>query len=293
MKINILYYIILYFHRDLPILISLGVTGMFGNQLLYLLGVYYTTADIASMFQPLIPVWTTIIAIVTRTEKFPHLRKPKGWAKIMGIILASAGAMTMIMVKHKVDTGSNSKESGELFLGYIFLLGNTICMGVYIVIQKKYIFNKPDSVWRTLPVSVTAWAYFFGFIAMALASLYYVKTPERYTQIPARAIYSIIYAIFITSALCYLLITWCNMQISSTVVTATWPLQVFFTIILSYIFLGEVMSPVQYIGGIMILIGLAFVLWSNFQDEKEFKSLDSENKPLICTTNDVDNNKKA
>lgn len=40
-------------------------------QLLYIVGVYWAGPEIASAFQPIIPVWTTIIAIVTCTEKFP------------------------------------------------------------------------------------------------------------------------------------------------------------------------------------------------------------------------------
>lgn len=74
------------------VLILLGLAGMFGNQvshagewrlytkvrltiyfsqLLYILGVYWAGPDIASAFQPIIPVWTTILAILTCTEKVP------------------------------------------------------------------------------------------------------------------------------------------------------------------------------------------------------------------------------
>lgn len=40
-------------------------------QLLYILGVYWAGPDIASAFQPIIPVWTTILAILTCTERIP------------------------------------------------------------------------------------------------------------------------------------------------------------------------------------------------------------------------------
>ena len=72
----------------------LGLTGVFGSQvivsmhvlytssspklidfvklqLLYILGVYWAGPDIASAFQPVIPVWTTVLAIATCTEKLP------------------------------------------------------------------------------------------------------------------------------------------------------------------------------------------------------------------------------
>ena len=41
-----------------------------------------------------------------------------------------------------------------------------------------------------------------------------------------QSVYALIYAIFITSALCYLLITWSNVHLSATIVTAFWPTQV-------------------------------------------------------------------
>ena len=40
-------------------------------QLLYILGVYWAGPNIASAFQPIIPVWTTVLAILTCTEKIP------------------------------------------------------------------------------------------------------------------------------------------------------------------------------------------------------------------------------
>lgn len=42
-----------------------------------------------------------------------------------------------------------------------------------------------------------------------------------------KAVYALIYAIFIASAMCYLLITWSNIYLSATIVTAFWPTQVY------------------------------------------------------------------
>ncbi|EDO32650.1 predicted protein, partial [Nematostella vectensis] len=247
----------------LPLFLVLGLAGMFGNQLLYLLGVYYTNANIASIFQPAIPVWTALIAIITRIEPFPPVTKLHGWAKILGILLAAVGAFTM-SIKGGLSNNGDSSEA----LGYVFLLGNTLCMSVYVLIQKRFIFNVEDSTWRSKPVTVTAWSYMFGAMFMALASLYYVNKPEKFHHIPREEVYPIVYAIFIASALCYLLITWCNMQISSSLVTATWPLQVLFCAVLSYLVLDEVMNSLQYAGGVLIILGLLGVVWSNYSEEK-------------------------
>lgn len=243
---------------------------MFGNQLLYLLGIYYTNANIASIFQPAIPVWTALLAIIVRIEPFPDFRTLRGWAKSLGILLAAVGAIVMTVEKKtgQASDHSGSSSSGSVnFVGYIFLLGNTLSMAVYILLQKKFIFDKEDSCWKTKPVTVTAWSYLFGAMFMALASLYYVNKPEKFTYFPQEEVYPILYAIFIASGLCYLLISWCNMQISASLVTATWPLQVLFCAILSYFVLGEVLKTLEYVGGVLIVIGLMAVVWSNFSEE--------------------------
>lgn len=248
----------------------LGLVGMFGNQLPYILGIYYTSANIASIFQPSIPVWTAIIAVITRMEPLPPLKKTHGWAKILGILLATAGAVTMVLDKVRSEKGGMKSSYG---LGYIFLIINTLCSAIYILLQKKLIFNKVDSPWKQKPFTLTAWSYLFGTIFMALSSLYYVFTNqlEKFTYFPEEEIYPIIYAVFVASSLCYMLITWCNMQISATVVTATWPLQVLFCAALSYAILDEVLTTLEYIGALLIISGLFGVIWSSYVTEQEIE----------------------
>ena len=166
------------------------------------------------------------------------------------------------------DHGTSTSDDIH-FIGYIFLLGNTLSMAGYVLLQKKFIFDKEESAWKTKPVTVTAWTFMFGTIFLALASLYYVNKPEKFTYFPEEEIYPILYAIFVNSGLCYLLISWCNMQISASLVTATWPLQTLFCAILSYVVLGEVLNTLEYLGGVVIVFGLMAVVWSNFAEERK------------------------
>lgn len=93
---------------------------------------------------------------------------------------------------------------------------------------------------------MTAYSYFFGALFMGLASIYYAasqqfdkfvipqtvsnlntaKLCDYYLVFPLQSAYALVYAIFITSAACYLLVTWSNMHLPTTIVTAFWPLQV-------------------------------------------------------------------
>ncbi len=72
-----------------------------------------------------------------------------------------------------------------MVLGTIFLLGNTFCMAVYIVLQKRYLFANA-SRWASLPVNATAWAYGAGSVSMGFASLYYAREPDVF--VPSDAV---------------------------------------------------------------------------------------------------------
>ena len=203
---------------------------MFGNQFFYIMGVYYAGADISSVFQPAIPVWTALFAIVTGIEKPPTLRKLHGWAKVVGILVAVGGAVTMLT--ERLTRGSSVTYSDKIIFGIVFLFANTICMAIFILIQKRYIFERSER-WAKYPVSVTAWCYCFGALCMGLASFYYViKCPHSGACqddpwfIPQEEAIPLVYAIFVASALCYMLITWGNMLVPASLVTAFWPLQV-------------------------------------------------------------------
>lgn len=252
----------------------LGLTGMFITQLLFILGVYLTTANMAAMFQPAVPVWSTFLAMMSRVEPPPNLTNSRGWAKILGILLAVAGAVTMTVGKFRKNSGEESwllggSSVGSQFLGCICLIVKTSSTAVYFIIQKKYIFNQPHSVWKTQPMAVTAWSYFVAVVFLAFTSLIYINQPEKFTSFSKEAFYSLVYAIFIPSTMCSLLLTWCNMQVPPTVVAASWPLQALFCAILSFIFLGQSLQFLECFGGSFIACGLAAVLWSNYKEKEE------------------------
>eukprot|EP00118_Oscarella_pearsei_P020650 m.225208 g.225208 ORF g.225208 m.225208 type:complete len:357 (+) comp40011_c1_seq4:39-1109(+) len=256
--------------KKIVVFFFLGTLGMFGNQFFYIMGVYYAGADIASIFQPVIPVWTALFAIVFRIEK-PMLRTLYGIGKLLGIVVGAAGACVMLL---KNFIGHHDENNHKLVGGILFLTGNTICMAIFVLVQKKYVFEDKQSHWSRMPVSVTAWCYFFGTVDIGLASLFYVIKCNVSTcssnpwHIPKEESIPIVYAIFIASALCYLLITWANMHISSTVVTAFWPLQVPVAVVLAYFLLGETLGTLDYVGGALIIVGLFLVVVSNHVREK-------------------------
>ena len=233
------------------------------------------------MLQPVVPVWTFIVAAIARVEKLPNIRRLNGILKLLGVLLAVGGAFMLTFGKqkqHKTNEVIDRIES-EAFLifGYLCILYNTISMALLAILQKKYIFNNADSRWKSSPFNVIAWSYFFGFLSMALTSLYYCKQPEKFLSVNNSTIYVLIYAVLITSVLNYILITWIMTKISATLVTAFWPLQVLFCVILANFIIGETLNELEICGGILTIFSLLAVVWSNYREEKE-RAAEAKNK---------------
>eukprot|EP00041_Stephanoeca_diplocostata_P015837 m.304386 g.304386 ORF g.304386 m.304386 type:complete len:234 (+) comp20172_c2_seq35:116-817(+) len=153
---------------DWLLFVGLGLTGMFGGQLAYILGIYFGGPDIASIMQPAMPVWASLFVIILGVERPPDLRTIRGWLKVFGILLAAGGAVAMSKSK-----GSNTEYSNQT-LGAILSLSNTILFAMYVTIQKKYIFSPTGychTRWNEHPIFVTAWSYGFGAVFMILGAI--------------------------------------------------------------------------------------------------------------------------
>lgn len=58
---------------------ALGFTGMFVGQVMYLLAIYYSSANIASIYQPAMPVWTVLFVLVVGVVSRPSFLHHGGW----------------------------------------------------------------------------------------------------------------------------------------------------------------------------------------------------------------------
>ena len=305
--------------RELRLFAVLGLTGMFGGQLCYILGVYYAGADVTSIVQPAMPVWTSLFVVLAGVEPVPPPCRAWGALKIGGIALAAAGAVVMVVGKN--GGASHDTASAQPLLGTLLAVGNTVLFGVYMTLQKKHVFVRTGFAHRRFgarPTYVTAWSYGFGslFMAVGAAVGYWARaaflgfgvedgrcvvdgdcptapghaanqssvngtnlyrcddgacimTTDN-LHIPEGSIVPLVYAIFLSSAMCYAFITFANRNADASVVTAFWPLQVLAAVLLAKPLLpAESVSHLQYGGGAMIIAGLFSIVGSNVLHERE------------------------
>jgi len=223
--------------RDLPALAGLGLLGVLGNQVLYILGLQLTTAGTAGILMPSIPIFALAFAATLGIERLDGRR-------LMGVALAVVGALVLL-------GPGGVAVGGRSALGNLLILGNCAAYAAYLVLQRPLLLRLP-------PLTVVAWTFVFGGAATVAVSVPAMLRAAP-AAIPAAAWWGIAYIILIPTSVNYVLNSWALRRSSPALVATYTTLQPVIAASLAFFFLHETPGVRELGGFALIAAGLALV----------------------------------
>ncbi|MGR3985226.1 MAG: DMT family transporter [Gammaproteobacteria bacterium] len=219
--------------RDLPMLMLLGVLGISVYQLLFVHGIGRVSAGAASMIIAANPVFASLLARAFLSERLGK----RVWCGI-GISLAGVALITL-----------GKGAAGET-AGYAMLLVAVFSISIYFVFQKPFFA-------RYSPLAMTSYTS----IAGTLPLLFLLpQTFEAALAAPAGALWSIAAMGVFSSGIGFLLWFYALSKLPAGTVTSFLFLQPVFVTVIAWIWLHELPAARVFLGGAVILFGVALIL---------------------------------
>jgi drug/metabolite transporter (DMT)-like permease len=242
--------------RDLPMLALLGMLGVCGNQVLFVLGLQRTTAINCSILMPTMPVFAVLAGAAFGIERI-------GARRLVGVALSVAGALVLANPVHLLaGTGlgvalglapgaaatGGGGAPGSVALGNAMLIGNCICWACFLVLQRPILRRLP---WRT----VIAWSFVLG--ALPTMVLGWPQLAAlRFRAVPPLDWLGVVYTVVFATVVAYSISTWAVRRSSPALVAAYSTLQPVVATALAATFLGERLGWTEGAGFALIAAGL-------------------------------------
>lgn len=224
---------------DLPMLALLGLLGVFLNQLLFIVGLQFTTATNAAILMPSIPVFAVALGALLGIERI-------GWRRLLGIALAVLGAL-VVLGPGRLATSST------LFLGNLLILLNCLSYAAFLVLQRPLLERLP---WRT----TIAWAFLFGGGGVLAVASFDLARLEPAAIDPSTWA-GLTYIVALPTVFSYAVATWAVKRSSPSLAATYTTAQPLFAAALASAFLGETLGWREGLGFLLIAGGLLRVSW--------------------------------
>lgn len=219
--------------RDLPMIILLGALGYGSMSTCFFIGLQYISASMVAMLLYTYPSFVTILAFFMLKESFNKI-------KVTALILSILGIVIMLW----------SPEGVRLnIVGVSFALASGIIYSLYIVLAGK-ISKKVDTTVFSAYI-ITGAAVSFFIYGLSTDNLVFNLSPSSWFAISLIAVFSTVVAIVTFFAAVN--------KIGASKASIVSTFEPLFTTILAISFLGEKLTFLQVIGGVLILTSVVLL----------------------------------
>lgn len=222
--------------QDLKTFLVLGVVGMVGYHVFFFLSLKYTSATNSSLIGATNPIVTTMLACIFLKDKITY-------KNILGILISLFGVI-LITTNGNISALFNMKFN----IGDILMMVAVLCWATYGVLSKKVL-----EVYS--PIKITSYA----FLTCVIVLIPLVILEKPWVYIPNTTFngwMSVIYMAIFPSVGGYLIQQMSIKKIGPTKTSLFINLVPVFSMILAFCILGESISIIKIIAGILIICGI-------------------------------------
>ena len=220
---------------------TLMLLALFGVVLLYILqyyGVSMTTAINASLMATFNPAVTLLLSAAFLKEKI-------SMEKIAAIAVAFLGAF-FVITNGNMNFGA---IAGDI-LGSLLSLASTSCWAVYTVVSKR-------ATQRHSPLFITAYTSIIGAL-LFIPIMLLVSSPIKLVTLPLADWMGLFFLAVLCTIFAYSIWSYSLERLDASKTAIFIYLVPLFAVLLSYIYLGESITPYTILGGFLIFSGVYY-----------------------------------
>ncbi|KAF0916925.1 hypothetical protein E2562_015099 [Oryza meyeriana var. granulata] len=242
------------------------------NQVLYFVGLKYSSPTVASALNNTLPAVTFLLAALLKMEP---VEGSAGLAKVAGTAVCVAGSMLMTFYRGPLvrtlaspvhwpyvqGTIAAAHAGGHaVVLGAVLVIGSNVAWAIWFIIQKKL------SKSFASPYTSTA---LMALIASVQCAAIAGAAERRFSAwelgLDIRLV-GALYAGIVASGMVCTVMSWCIQERGPVFVSMFSPLMLVVVAVVGWAILGEKIHVGSIIGAVLIVVGLYTVLWGKGKD---------------------------
>jgi drug/metabolite transporter (DMT)-like permease len=225
--------------RDFVTLGWLGLFGMALNQVLFLVGLSYTTVGHSSLIVAVGPVNILLLAWLIGLERL-------SFNKVAGIALSFTGVAILA-------AGQGINFRSATLRGDLITLAGSLAFSVYAVMGKK-VAGRYDSM------TLNAWNFFLGALLLLPVAVWRFEQQD-WSRVGWRGWGALAYLVLASSILAYAIWFWAMRHLSASRLGVVYYVQPVLGTLLGVYVLHEPFTGQLFLAAVLVLVGVALTDW--------------------------------